>query len=104
MLRIVVLRILILHKTYLQVGVIYNLVCIKMYYMGEYKIKCIKGLILGVRKTFVFILSICLILPSLSYSISSFNKEDLKKFKDLRLTIDEKDDLVLCREIYKRFL
>ncbi|MCK4366243.1 MAG: hypothetical protein KAW45_09330, partial [Thermoplasmatales archaeon] len=62
-----------MHKTYLQVEVIYNLVCIKMYCMGEYKIKCIKGLIFGVRKSFVFLLSICLILPSLSYSVSSFN-------------------------------
>jgi hypothetical protein len=41
--------------------------------MGEYKIKSAKGLILGVRTTFVFLLSLCLILPGISYSISSMN-------------------------------
>lgn len=38
------------------------------------------------------------------FSIVSFDKEDLKKFKDLRLTIDEEDDLKLCREVYKSLM
>jgi len=53
--------------------VIYILVCIKICYVGEYKIKSIKGLILGVRTIFVFLLSLCLILPGFSYSVYPLN-------------------------------
>jgi hypothetical protein len=53
--------------------VIYNLVCIKIYCRGKYKIKSTKEFILGVRTAFVFFLSLCLILPGLSYSVYSLN-------------------------------
>jgi len=35
------------------------------------------------------------------FSVFSYNIEDLEKFDDLRLTIDEKDDLEMCREVCK---
>lgn len=35
------------------------------------------------------------------FSIFSYNLKNLKKFDDLRLTIDEEDDLQMCREVYK---
>lgn len=35
------------------------------------------------------------------FSIFSYNIEDLEKFDDLRLTIDEIDDLEMCREVCK---
>ena len=36
------------------------------------------------------------------FKIQNFNIKNLKKFENLRLTIDEKDDLTMCREVYKR--
>ena len=38
------------------------------------------------------------------FKMSSYNLKNLKKFENLRLTIDEKDDLAMCREIYKRLM
>ncbi|MFX1256291.1 MAG: cytidylyltransferase domain-containing protein [Promethearchaeota archaeon] len=38
------------------------------------------------------------------FSLYSYNLEDLKKIKDLRLTIDEEDDLEVCREVIKLVL
>ncbi len=35
------------------------------------------------------------------FSIYNYNVPSLKKFENLRLTIDEKEDLVLCKKIYK---
>jgi len=45
-----------------------------MYYLEEYNIKCSNRVRLIRRKSFVFIFAICLIFPSISYSVSSFNK------------------------------
>lgn len=39
--------------------------------------------------------------PSI-FKIKAFNYPNLKKIDDLRLTIDEEDDLNMCREVYKR--
>ena len=61
-----------------------------MYYVGEYNIKCIKGLILSVRKSFVIFFVICLVIPSFSYSVSSFNKD---------ISEDEKIIGAVAREI-----
>ena len=36
------------------------------------------------------------------FTMHSYNFDNLKKFDNLRLTIDEKDDLLMCREVYKR--
>ena len=36
------------------------------------------------------------------FTIYSYNFDNLKKFDNLRLTIDEKDDLLMCREVYKK--
>lgn len=36
------------------------------------------------------------------FKIFYYDIENLKKFGELRLTIDEKEDLILCREIYKK--
>lgn len=36
------------------------------------------------------------------FTIYDYNLKNLKKFNNLRLTIDEKEDLMLCREIYDR--
>ncbi len=36
------------------------------------------------------------------FKIHNFNIKNLKKFKNLRLTIDEKDDLIMVKEVYKR--
>ncbi len=36
------------------------------------------------------------------FKIFYYNIENLKNFDQLRLTIDEKEDLILCREIYKK--
>lgn len=36
------------------------------------------------------------------FLIFSYNLKNLKKYKDLRLTIDEKEDLSMCREIFKK--
>lgn len=38
------------------------------------------------------------------FTIFLYNKENLKKFGSLRLTIDEKEDLLLCQEVYKRLI
>lgn len=35
------------------------------------------------------------------FNIGYYNIENLKKFDELRLTIDEEEDLILCREIFK---
>jgi len=35
------------------------------------------------------------------FSLFSYNMENLKKIDDLRLTIDEEKDLIMCREVYK---
>ncbi|MEE9379266.1 MAG: glycosyltransferase family protein [Candidatus Lokiarchaeia archaeon] len=37
-----------------------------------------------------------------SFSIFPFNDEKIKKFHDLRLTIDYEEDLTMVREVYKR--
>lgn len=36
------------------------------------------------------------------FTMYSYNFDNLKKFDNLRLTIDEKDDLLMCREVYKK--
>ena len=36
------------------------------------------------------------------FKIYYYNIEDLKEFKELRLTIDEKEDLTICREVFKK--
>ncbi len=36
------------------------------------------------------------------FNIFYYNLDNLKKFDKLRLTIDEEQDLILCREIYKK--
>ena len=36
------------------------------------------------------------------FTMFSYNLDNLKKFDNLRLTIDEKDDLLMCREVYKK--
>lgn len=36
------------------------------------------------------------------FKIYNFDIKNLKKFKNLRLTIDEKDDLIMVKEVYKR--
>ena len=36
------------------------------------------------------------------FTMYSYNLDNLKKFDNLRLTIDEKDDLLMCREVYKK--
>lgn len=36
------------------------------------------------------------------FTLYSYNLNHLKKFDNLRLTIDEKDDLIMCREVYKK--
>lgn len=36
------------------------------------------------------------------FTISTYNLKDLKKIDGLRLTIDEIDDLVMCRKVYKK--
>ena len=36
------------------------------------------------------------------FTMYSYNLNNLKKFANLRLTIDEKDDLLMCREVYKK--
>ena len=36
------------------------------------------------------------------FKIYNFNLKNIKKFENLRLTIDEKDDLIMCKEIYER--
>jgi len=36
------------------------------------------------------------------FTLYSFNLENLKKFDDLRLTIDYEEDLMMCREVYKK--
>ena len=38
------------------------------------------------------------------FSIYSYNVENLKKFNDLRLTIDEIDDLTIIRTVYKKLI
>jgi len=37
-----------------------------------------------------------------NFNIFYYNLDNLKKFDKLRLTIDEEQDLILCREIYKK--
>jgi len=36
------------------------------------------------------------------FTIYSYNLEHLKRFNDLRLTIDEENDLIICRKVYRR--
>ena len=36
------------------------------------------------------------------FTMHSYNIDNLKKIDNLRLTIDEKDDLLMCREVYKK--
>lgn len=38
------------------------------------------------------------------FTMYSYNIENLKKFENLRLTIDEEDDLLICREVYKKLI
>ena len=38
------------------------------------------------------------------FTLYSYNIENLKKFENLRLTIDEEDDLLICREVYKKLI
>lgn len=38
------------------------------------------------------------------FTLYSYNVENLKKFENLRLTIDEEDDLLMCREVYKKLI
>ena len=38
------------------------------------------------------------------FKIFSYNIENLKKFQNLRLTIDEEDDLKACQEVYRKLI
>ncbi|HEC39581.1 hypothetical protein LCGC14_0577340 [marine sediment metagenome] len=38
------------------------------------------------------------------FTLYSYNIENLKKFENLRLTIDEEDDLLICRVVYKKLI
>jgi len=38
------------------------------------------------------------------FNMFYYNLEDLKKFDDLRLTIDYKEDFIFCKEIYKKLI